>query len=368
MAQKPITLTELEKNIKEDLYQSEQVQNQIKQYQDLLTSSYKTTEKSAASQASYDISKAYANYLKQQQSLASTAGLESGYKEEVGSGLTKDYTSTYQQAKAQEQQTLSSAASNLQSSYSKFQENLASEIDALAKIKTDIVDVARQQVESQYNQQGLDLYDPKTGALTDWGMDRYMAAILGDSKGFKSALEAAGKTDALKYLIDEYTDTAKLFDELFGFGETYTYDDTAEENIKRRLGVKGYIESFKPEGLKLDREDFQTFDFFDVGDEGVSKLTDKADDVIKYVSNIGLTTAEMEEVLGGDVRSVLEKLGKDLSASGWRTGFMSKTIGLGNWEDVGSQDTDLATREAAIQAYDNLLKALEAKAISKYRG
>ncbi len=363
----PITLTELKKNVKEEVYASEQVQNQIKQFQDLLTSSYKTTEQSAATRASYDISNAYANYLKQQRALTGTSGLETGYKEEIGQSISGTYANAYEQARAAQQKTLAQASANVQNQYSQFQSNLEKEIDKLAQIKTDIVDVARQQVEANYNAKNLELYDTDTGNLTDWGTDRYMAAILGDSKQFKTALEEAGKTDALSYLIDETTDLSSLYKELFGF-DTLTYNASSEENERRRLGMKGYIESFRPEALTLDRTDFQTFDFFDLGDKGVSKLTDKADEITKYASSIGLTEAEIKEVLGGDPITILEDIGKRASKSGWQTGVFSKTLGLANWENIGSQDTDYLTRQAVIETYDNMLKALESKAISKYRG
>lgn len=363
----PITLTELKKNVKEEVYASEQVQNRIKQFQDLLTSSYKTTEQSAATQASYDISNAYYNYLKQQRALAGTSGLETGYKEEIGQSISDTYANVYKQAKAAQQKTLAQTATNVQNQYNQFQYNLEKEVDKLAQIKTDIVDVARQQVEANYNTKNLELYDPETGNLTDWGMDRYMAAILGDSKQFKTAFEEAGKTDALNYLTDETTDLYSLYKELFGF-DTLTYNASSEENERRRLGAKGYIESFRPESLTLDRTDFQTFDFFDLGDKGVSKLTDKAEEITKYANSIGLTESEMKDVLGGDPYRVLEKMGKEISESGWLIGMGSKTIGLSNWEHIGSQDTDYLVRQAAIEAYDNLLTALETRAISKYRG
>ena len=88
------TLYELRSSYEKQLEEEQAIIDLRQQYKDLLTGSltaaqqqYRQTAQTAAAQARYDISGAYANYLKQQRSIAAQGRLESGYKEELSDVL-----------------------------------------------------------------------------------------------------------------------------------------------------------------------------------------------------------------------------------------------------------------------------------------
>ena len=241
-----ITKTELEKYYLDEMLEQQGYTSQTDFYTKLLTEGAKTAQESAKAyydpiaeqagkQASYDISGAYASYLKQQQNIAAQSGLESGYKEEVGSGLKSAYDSAYQQAKATEAQTLASAAEKASSIYSSgvesAQKTITSQLEAMAneaaqraKLFKATEEYATQDLtgdlykeyyydvdKQQRTGEGVYKLNTETGEyeITDLGKDLYAKAMLGDADSYKAYLEEQGLLDY--YLANQGTVTKDLF-------------------------------------------------------------------------------------------------------------------------------------------------------------
>jgi hypothetical protein len=131
------TLPELKSSHLAEILQEEQYQSRVKTIQDWLTGAtqsatqqYQASAETAAQQASYDISGAYANYLKQQRGVMNQGQLESGHKEEVGSALQQQYQGAYSQARATQAQDVAKA-------YSQYSEDIGYATELYEKSKSE---------------------------------------------------------------------------------------------------------------------------------------------------------------------------------------------------------------------------------------
>lgn len=377
------TVVEKQKSYEQDLYESTKTQDKIKLYEDLLTSnlgaaqtSYTASAQQAASQASYDISGAYANYLKQQKSLQTQAGLEAGYKEEITGELKSAYGGAYQQAKTTEAATVASAQSQYAKDYASAVEDynksikqLQSDITEEAKYKASLHSAAEQFAFSELTG---DLYqpytatDPETGArigegiyytdpttgeerLTDLGVDIMSQALLEGVGGrtFKQYLEEQGLTKELDYYLsaDEKgtTRATQLHKDLFGITET-KYQGTSEESLKRRLGTEGYIENIaKPKQYSVD----------DIAwDPKRVNNADTVESISNYAKSLGLTEKDVSDVLGGQtVQEYLDDIYDVVSYGRYA-----------EWEGYASQN------DYGAKKHSELISKLEQTAKHKYRG
>lgn len=230
---------------------------------------YGQRKQQAAETASYDISKAYANYLKQQRNIAGAAQLETGHKEELSSALRSDYETAYSQARASESQILSKAASEASDIYSdvyKTESAAAKSLyDTLMKdvnLKTDLYKALEEKVFSEEYIQSLgintgyttesgeyvpfNVYETVDGTtqLTDYGRDIMSRALLEDPDTIGEYLEKSGRED----LQDYYMNNAASFRELaYGITDSeYRLSEESKELSRQRLfGTEGYIESIK---------------------------------------------------------------------------------------------------------------------------
>lgn len=286
------TKIELRSGYEEEVWESEAYQNQLQYYKDLLTSSgqfaqqqYQETAQTAAEQASYDISGAYANYLKQQRNVLNQGQLESGHKEELGSALLSSYGGAYQQARAEQAKTTASAASeyaqNLsyaQQTYQKNYEALQKSAQQEATLMANIFKKAEEDI-ALLDQTGFKMYDTNTETgeleLTPWGIEQFRSYLLKD-ESFKHSLESAKMEDELAYYLSKSQD---LHSNLFGFSETdYGSEETQKISKEAKLGTKGYIESVSQPTLNFSDLDYSS--------------------IQKYAEELGLNNSDIKYVMG----------------------------------------------------------------------
>lgn len=307
-----VTKTELKSSFLKDIEESEAYKTNVQSIQDWLTGQtqvaqqqYQQTAQTAATQASYDISGAYANYLKQQRNVAAQGQLETGYKEELGDVLKSQYDSAYQQAKAKQAESVVSAAETYAKNISQYSEtaskaaqsyyeSVVKEAETQANIYKAAEEYAGFTEDSQFP-----LYDLVDGKyqLTDYGFDVMSAKILDEKGGFKTYLEEQGLTDELDYYL---SNPQGLHESLFGITET-TYDPKSQESYKRKLGAVSkegvsYIDTISKPQLELNFNDFADWDF---GETGFNKYVGMADELTTYATeSLGLTEDEIKKALG----------------------------------------------------------------------
>lgn len=238
--------------------ESEKTQSQIKKLQDWLTGQtqltqeqYQQTAQTAATQASYDISGAYANYLKQQRSIAAQGRLESGYKEELSDVLQQQYQNAYSQAKAAQEQTTTKAyetALAQTQEYSDIYEKYLTDLYAQAEESALMFDRFYKTVASKIGEVedlsklytalgvtgGLGAYDPETRELTTRGKGLW-AQWLG----------AENLSNILKEEDEElYQWALKNYDKAYEYitGET---TPISEEEALKMTYAGGYLETFE---------------------------------------------------------------------------------------------------------------------------
>ena len=238
--------------------ESEKTQSQIKKLQDWLTGQtqlaqeqYQQTAQTAATQANYDISGAYANYLKQQRSIAAQGRLESGYKEELSDVLQQQYQSAYSQAKAVQEQTTTKAyetALAQTQEYSDIYEKSLIDLYAQAEESALMFDRFYKTVASEIGEVedlsklytalgvtgGLGAYDPETRELTTRGKGLW-AQWLG----------AENLSNILKEEDEElYQWALKNYDKAYEYitGET---TPISEEEALKMTYAGGYLETFE---------------------------------------------------------------------------------------------------------------------------
>ena len=329
------TLYELRSSYEKQLEEEQAIIDLRQQYKDLLTGSltaaqqqYRQTAQTAAAQARYDISGAYANYLKQQRSIAAQDRLEGGYKEELSDVLKSQYGSAYQQARATQATTVSKA-------YETYLKSAEQAYSTQTKNK-EIVDELVQERASRaatfadlYNQYrnitNADLlesaeYDPTTGKypvyamdeetgkykLTEFGKDWYDEGFVGkvaftDDKGETRALSFE---DWLKESGDEKaTHAAEIMKDIAEIdysknekGELTLPKYEEEKGKETKLKTKGYIESInKPiDSLKLEAHDYGLIDW---GVKGSDKVKSAVSEMTKYGEQIGLSETDTASTL-----------------------------------------------------------------------
>lgn len=238
--------------------ESEKTQSQIKKLQDWLTGQmqlqqqqYQQTAQTAATQASYDISGAYANYLKQQRSIAAQGRLESGYKEELSDVLQQQYQSAYSQAKAVQEQTTTKAyetALAQTQEYSDIYEKSLTDLYAQAEESALMFDKFYKTVASKIGEVedlsklytalgvtgGLGAYDPETRELTTRGKGLW-AQWLG-AENLSNILKEEDE--------DLYQWALKNYDKAYEYitGET---TPISEEEALKMTYAGGYLETFE---------------------------------------------------------------------------------------------------------------------------
>ena len=360
------TEVELRSSFLKDVLEEEEYQKNVKSIQDWLTGQtqaaqqqYQATAKTAAEQASYDISGAYANYLKQQRNITSQGRLESGHKEEVGDVLQQQYQSAYGQAKATQAQTVASA----QNAYTKavqqygetaskaatsYYESAIKEAEQRAKLYKAAEEYAGFTKDSQFN-----LYNLVDGkyTLSDYGSEVMRSKLLGESEGFKKYLEDQGLTDTLEFYL---SDARGLNEALFGITDT-KYDPQSEESFKRRFSAVtkegvSYIDTLEKPQLKLFASDFLRHD---LGKSGFDKLKSTIEPISDYAKNkLGLTEDEIKSVLGYEkytAQSLAEVIDMALADIGHKA---KSSLSLGaSW---------------AEDEFNKLIKKLYDKAKTKY--
>ena len=240
-----VTKTELKSSFLKDIEESEQHKANVQSIQDWLTGQtqlaqqqYLQTAQTAATQASYDISGAYANYLKQQRSVAAQGQLETGYKEELGDVLKSQYGSAYQQARTKQAESVASAAETYAknvSSYAESAEKAAGQIYAAAEkeaqLKANIYKFAEQEL-ADFDKEAFYTTGEKPGdvEITPYGVEQFRKYLLQDET-FKQRLEEEGMTEELEYYL---SDAQNIHKQLFGV-ESDVYDPTSKESVSARL-------------------------------------------------------------------------------------------------------------------------------------
>ena len=325
-----VTKTELKSSFLKDIEESEEHKANVQSIQDWLTGQtqlaqrqYQQTAQTAATQASYDISGAYANYLKQQRNIASQGQLETGYKEELGDVLKSQYGSAYQQARATQAENVASAAETYAknvSQYSKeaseaaqsYYESAIKEAEIQANIYKAAEEYAGFTEDSQYPLYELinDKYQ-----LTDYGFDVMSSKILDAKGGFKSYLEEQGLTDELDYYL---SNPQGIHEKLFGITDT-VYDQKSEESYKRRLGAVSkegvsYIDTIEKPAYK------------DMGSYGADQKYIK-DELTNYAKMLGLTDADVKSALGGkSINDAVNEFGLNVNKYDDKTNDLSEKL------------------------------------------
>ena len=410
---------ELRSGYEQDLEETQEVIDLRQLYKDLLTSSlsaaekqYQTKAQSASEQASYDISGAYANYLKQQRNVMSQGRLESGYKEEVRDVLAQQYGDTYTQARATQAEQTAKAyeeyvktASELSAAEEKTQEEITKALQERAEraaTHTELYQKYRGVTDSKALEQGV--YDPSKGLypvyeyneetgkyeLTEYGKDWY-------TEGLLSKLDITtdgGETQSLSYedWLEQYgyekelEDYQKNFQQIMkdvagiefptnGKGE-YTlpaYDSESGKTTK--LKTEGYIDTIKKPSLDLHWSDYG---WLDLGVSATNKIVNTAPGVENYMKKLGITNEDLKQATGYSsakdlltaTANMLEKaedgfsFSEILNSSGFNEAFgkvMVSTI-LHGWKSFNQGNT----QQLAKDTYDKLMTQLADISKKKY--
>lgn len=425
------TLYELRSSYEKQLEEEQAIIDLRQQYKDLLTGSltaaqkqYQQIAQTAAAQASYDISGAYANYLKQQRSIAAQGRLEGGYKEELSDVLKSQYGSAYQQARA----TQATAVSKAYETYLKSAEQAYS-----TQIKNkEIVDELIQERASRaatfadlYNQYrnitNADLlesaeYDPTTGKypvyamdeetgkykLTEFGKDWYTEGFVGkvaftDNKGetralsFEDWLKENGDEKAIEtwqtHAAEIMKDVAEIDYSKNEKGELTLPKYEEEKGKETKLKTKGYIESInKPmDSLKLEVHDYGLIDW---GVKGSDKVMSAVSEMTKYGEQIGLSETDIASTLKnyivnnqnellkiiigthqnekGTVSRIKEVFTDYINSDGTINDVVTLLDSLGS--KMASEIGIWADKKAVGDVYNKLLDALQTASKTKYLG
>lgn len=327
------TLYELRSSFEKQLEEEQAIIDLRQQYKDLLTGSltaaqqqYQQTAQTAATQASYDISGAYANYLKQQRSVAAQGRLESGYKQEVNDILQQQYQSAYSQARATQATTAAKAyetyLKSAEQAYATQTENKAI-VDKLVKERASRAATFADLYNQYRNITNADLlesteYDPTTGKypvfaidektgeykLTDFGKDWYAEGFVGkvaftDNKGetralsFEDWLKESGDEKQIeewqKYAGEIMKDVAEIEYSKNEKGELTLPKYEAEKGEETKLKTEGYIESVDAPASKDGNIDI----------DGVKRpvVSQGRESLLRYGTEIGLTEEDMKDIL-----------------------------------------------------------------------
>ena len=334
------TLYELRSSYEKQLEEEQAIIDLRQQYKDLLTGSltaaqqqYQQIAQTAAAQAGYDISGAYANYLKQQRSIAAQGRLESGYKEELSDVLKSQYGSAYQQAKATQATTVSKAyetylkraeqAYSTQTKNKEIVDELVQERASRAATFADLYNQYRNITNADLLESAE--YDPTTGKypvyamdeetgeykLTEFGKDWYDEGFVGkvaftDDKGetralsFEDWLKESGDEKAIEtwqtHAAEIMKDIAEIDYSKNEKGELTLPKYEEKKGKETKLKTKGYIESInKPmDSLKLEAHDYGLIDW---GVKGSDKVMSAVSEMTKYGEQIGLSETDIASTL-----------------------------------------------------------------------
>lgn len=338
-----ITQTELKSSFLKDVVEEEEYKANVKAIQDWLTSqtqaassTYQAQVQNAAEQASYDISGAYANYLKQQRNISSQGRLESGYKEEIGNVLQQQYQSAYGQARATQAQNVADAQASYSKNVQAYQETASKAATSYyesalkeAELRANIYKAAEEYANLEGSQ--FDVYDidPKTGryTLTDWGHEQLSSALLGNEGGFKTYLEEQKLTDELEYYL---ADPTGIHERLFGITDT-AYDPLSEASLSRKLGAVTTDETGKTISY-IDTVEKPTVDFHwsdygrvDLGESASNKIVNTAPQVEQYMAQLGVSSDDLKQATGySSAKELLQATANAIKKS--ENGFNSEEI------------------------------------------
>lgn len=352
-----VTQTELKSSFLRNILEEEEYQSNVKALQDWLTGAtqaatqqYQATAQTAAEQASYDISGAYANYLKQQRAVTAQGQLESGHKEELGDVLQQQYQGAYSQARTAQAQTVAKAqeqygedisyASQL---YEKDKQSLLDAAIKEADLRANIFKAAEQYAGlTDYAQNitalGADIRDASgnvigTGKgiydidattdehiLTKYGTNVFRQALLQD-EGFKNYLEEEGFAEELEYYLGN---APSVHEKLFGFTET-KYDAESDVSRDATFGTKGYIEQFDKPVLS----DYVNVAKLNPGPASKSPeiILDMTNPIEQYAGQIGLSEKDVKQALNGNsISDYLSNIADKASSERNRTKFIKNEL------------------------------------------
>lgn len=351
-----VTQTELKSSFLKNILEEEEYQSNVKALQDWLTGAtqvatqqYQATAQTAAEQASYDISGAYANYLKQQRAVTAQGQLESGHKEEIGDVLQQQYQGAYSQARTAQAQTVAKAqeqyGEDISYATQLYEKDKKSLLDAAIKeadLRANIFKAAEQYAGlTDYTQnitefgakitdengaevgrgKGIYSVDEKGyHTLTKYGTDVFRKALLQD-EGFKNYLEEEGLTDELDYYL---SDSAGLHKTLFGFTET-EYDAKSDVSRSATFGTKGYIEQFDKPVLS----DYVNVAKLNPGPASKSPeiILDMTNPIEQYAGQIGLSEEDVKHALNeNSISDYLSNIADKASSERNRTKFIKNEL------------------------------------------
>ena len=403
------TLYELRSSYEKQLEEEQAIIDLRQQYKDLLTGSltaaqqqYQQTAQTAATQASYDISGAYANYLKQQRSVAAQGRLETGYKEELGDVLKSQYGSAYQQARTTQATTAAKAyetyAKSAEQAYATQTKNkewvdkLVQERATRAATFSDLYNQYRNITNAELLESTE--YDPTTGKypvfaidektgeykLTEFGKDWYAEGFVGkvaftDNKGetralsFEDWLKESGDEKQIeewqKYAGEIMKDVAEIDYSKNEKGELTLprYDETLGKETK--LKTKGYIDTINKPTVDFNDDDFR----LDWGKKKSVKLDEAYVGLENYANKLGvsenLTTVLKDyvkehktEIEHGN-KNITEMINSFLQTSGSKQDFVNFLTKIGNWHGGDSEVRSI---------YDGIIDAINKASKTKYLG
>lgn len=306
----PTTTVKTEKRgqFERELLESEKYTSEIQRYTDLLTSASQHASAKAATQASYDITNAYANYLKQQRNIANQGAFEAGHKQELSALAQEQYQTSYDIARATQAQTYAKDYETAWKDYKTSMTNLYATATEEADTLATIYDVLEKG--AGYDESKFPFYEEKSYVddqgvtrtkldLTSWGRDAVRKYALAEGSTIKADLEKAGVLD---YFLSNKSD---VLENLFGITETdyRISDESIAQSTKDYYGTAGYIESVEKPKSTFNWNDAATIDF---GKTYESKKSDLMTEVSKYIENVGLQKE--------DVTDIIEQLEKDLDS------------------------------------------------------
>jgi hypothetical protein len=342
----PTTTVKTEKRgqFERELLESEKYTSEIQRYTDLLTSASQHASAKAATQASYDITNAYANYLKQQRNIANQGAFEAGHKQELSALAQEQYQTSYDIARATQAQTYAKDYETAWKDYKTSMTNLYATATEEADTLATIYDVLEKG--AGYDESKFPFYEEKSYVddqgvtrtkldLTSWGRDAVRKYALAEGSTIKADLEKAGVLD---YFLSNKSD---VLENLFGITETdyRISDESIAQSTKDYYGTAGFIESVEKPKSTFNWNDAATIDF---GKTYESKKSDLMTEVSKYIENVGLQKE--------DVTDILEQLETDLDA-----------IALANTK--GAIKFDVSKSENLIS---DAMSRIEQKAREKY--
>ena len=214
---------------------------------------FETAASQVQQQTQYDISGAYANYLKNQRNIAQQSQLGTGFKEQVSQQLRDQYSSAFEQAKTEEAQQLTELQSEYQDTLATNEEALLQQGEQLAALEQAIYNYAgvdTSKLGLSVEQGGLGYYttdESGVTTLTDRGkafFDEQLNRIGESGKSFSDWLY---QTDSELY--DFYTSNPDLAKQLIGGLEPGDVKFTDEERIKNEYNdyIKSDVEWDTPE-------------------------------------------------------------------------------------------------------------------------